>query len=241
MPRALLSVLFAALASVAYAAAAAAQTPYVVVRDRFDLTGGPDAPVRMRVETTLRGHEAERFRQALGQLGLDGVSAQYEAFYRRAFEGASLIAPLSVAEIGGEVVVTEAVSLPAPYEVDPDRGVYAFDFFAYAIRDIARAADGSGALAVANPFHSRHETVVLLPAQDGQWAIPPETLNVSNAGFDFAFEARPGPEGLYLMAFELRATASSVPAQDAAEVVADQNAMLELAAWGFEIDAPSGD
>lgn len=224
---------------VAFAAAPArADDPLMVVRDTIDLSAGPDAPAHMRVETTLRGREAERLLEAYADIGAEGLAAEYAAFYAQFFGEADFDAPVTVSEgADGSVVVVEQVRLPAPYADFPDDGVYAFDFAAYAMRPVAEPVAGAdGPLRVAHPFHTRHETIVMLPGAASDWSLPAESLNVSNAAFDFAFEAASGDDGAYLMAYELRTKTSDAPAAEAREVLADQSQMLELAYWGFEMD-----
>ncbi len=229
-------ILAALCAAFVFSAAAIAQEPQMRVRDRIDLSQGPDAPVTMTVETTLRGAEAERLREALGELGHHGLAAEYEAFYDQIFGEARMVQPIEVTDEDGVLTISELVVLPSPYTREAGSDSYAFDFLAYAMRPVARETAG-GSIETSYPFHTRHETIVILPGTEGDSSLPEESLNIANAAFNFAFEAGPRAGNIYLMAFELRTNAASAPAADAADIMRDQRQVEELAFWGLDMDA----
>jgi transglutaminase-like putative cysteine protease len=210
-------------------------TPDVVVRDTYDISGGPETPGRLRRETTYTGRMADGFRAVLATTPSADLDEAYSQTVAARYSGAEIVAPSRVSddiEANAMTTVVEFV-IAEPFKVDgqnPSRRT--FDYRADLILSpVPDPGDNPESrrwpVMVLVDGTYRHEIVINLPDTGRSWSLEVGDEIIENSAFRFrrilALDGR-----TYTLTAELNPLAETVAPGAIAAVLDDQERMLAL-------------
>lgn len=214
--------------------------PNVSGVETIDMTGGPDAPVRLTYQRTMRDASADRMRSSVARSGEAGFQRSMVDFYNGQLGEVTLLEPMGFEDDleANTFNYTLDLEIAAAFTANADEARREFDFYAHDVRfpiDTDAERSRRSPLNVREPMHQRHEVVVRVAPEAG-WDWPERDQVLESEWMWFRHTARWEDETTYVMVFEQRTNAETVPAADASEAFALVDSMRDLRS--YELPAP---
>jgi transglutaminase-like putative cysteine protease len=210
-------------------------TPDVLMRDTYDVSGGPQTPGRLRRETIYKGQMADGVRAVVATTSLADRDATYTQTIAARYGGAKLVAPGQVVDDikANTMTVVYEFLIDEPFKVDNQNSNrstfnYRADLIFSPVPDPGDESQPRRwpVMVLADATY-RHEIVVNLPDTGSDWSLESGEETIENAAFRFsrtlALDGR-----TYTLQAELHPLAETVAPGELAAVLEDQERMLDL-------------
>jgi hypothetical protein len=187
-------------------------TPEEEVQERFQMRATPDGAA-LTVRSVLRRGRAHELRRRLAEVGQAGVAEAYLEFQRERLPRVEVAAPLSVADRGTEVEVTESYVLPGQVDQDLRVGGWAVDAV---LPELGSDGPRVAPMALPEPAWVRHTVELRSPVDLGPHA---DDARVEVQGLRFSYRER-SDETHAVISYEVQLTGDDLPAAEVAAYVA---------------------
>lgn len=216
------------------------ETPQKDVVERYEINyNHSDAPTIITVNSTLRGYEAEHFRQTLHNNSVDYIEDIYLEYYQNRFDELTSADKIQISDNRHDNVITiiekyeSQSALVYDDEQSNDRNAsFVLSVYAESITaDLSLPSDKRRhqPLAQAHPVYVKHK---ILLTHDNSWDIEDGSYRISNDYFDYsATNTRMGKNSLVLN-YELKTLANVVSVADSRRYLNDLSDMLDNPYYG---------
>jgi transglutaminase-like putative cysteine protease len=210
-------------------------TPDVVMRDTYDVSGGPQTPGRLRRETVYNGRMADSVRALVATTSLADRDAGLTETIAARYGETKLVAPGEVVDDleGNTITAVYEFLIDEPFKADnqnPNRRTFNYraDLIFSPVPDPGDELEPRRwPVVVLADATYRHEIVVNLPDIGSDWSLESGEETIENAAFRFrralALHGR-----TYTLEAELEPLAETVAPGEIAAVLEDQKRMSEL-------------
>ncbi|MCC8364137.1 DUF3857 domain-containing protein [Lysobacter sp. A6] len=172
---------------------------------------GKDGSLKLEIETTYRGMNANYARSSLAGSRPDEMERRYADYYRKRFgELESVQAPKVVDDRNANVLkMSESYVLRAPFEVEGNiRGLDVWAETLDGISQLPSTMARKGPMETGTPAAYRHEVSIAAP-QGWRATVAPEHEKYSSPAFDFARDISKDGETVKVV-YDFKVTASDI-------------------------------